>query len=603
MTKWWIVAAFAFVLAAIVYVPIAQPPLEREPDLSFRVTTHDAFARRLQIGRDIISTYGPWGILQRGYDRRTDGAMLFVSALLAAAFAWGVFRLARDAGANALTTALVALAAASLLAAAGLDGAFTVIALLLVLSMLEPWSAARELPLVAALGAVALIKFSLLVFAVMVVGGVHVGRLLTPSTAAEGGRSPAADGLRTRPTLHLLVFAGALLVFWIAAGQSILGFPAFVAGTAEVSRGYGAASSTGSGVPLALFAAVGLVVVCALIERNALRVAIIGGAALLLVRIGYVRADLPHTRVADALLLLLIGGYLLIRGDKHRVARAGGAAAIVIAIIAGTPVLADTARVQWSWLRSRGERLRALDLELAVLAGPVPAVNGTIDAYPAGSAALVAAGRRYTPRPVFQSNMAWTAKLARINAEFLRGPRAPEWLWVDVDAIDGRLPLLDDGPSWLEMVRRYDVAAARDGHLLLHRRAEPKTLVLEPAGVGASGLLWCTIDVDAPLTSRVRDALGRARGAALEITTEDGKRTTWRAAPDMLRAGFFLSPLVTNVDDLALLFAGDSRHRVTQLRVLCDGQRYDMRVSAVRMPLPASGTLPAPSAPRTSLRR
>src|SRR5207244_5835339 len=102
---------------------------------------------------------------------RTDGAVLFVSALLAAAFAWGLSRLARAAGANALTTALVALAAASLVAVAGLDGAFTVIALLLVLSMLEPWSAARELPLVAALGAVALIKFSLLVFAVMVVGG------------------------------------------------------------------------------------------------------------------------------------------------------------------------------------------------------------------------------------------------------------------------------------------------------------------------------------------------------------------------------------------------------------------------------------------------
>ena len=559
MTKWWIVAAFAFVLAAIVYVPIAQPPLEREPDLSFRVTTHDAFARRLQIGRDIISTYGPWGILQRGYDRRTDGAVLFVSALLAAAFAWGVFRLARDAGAGALTTALVALAAASVVAAAGLDGAFTVIALLLVLSMLEPWSASRELPLVAALGAVALIKFSLLVFAVLVIAGVAIAR---------------------RRAVHALVFVGALLVFWIAAGQEILGFPAFVAGAAAVARGYGAASSTGSGVPLALFAAAGLVLVCAVIERSVLRAAIIGGAALLLVRVGYIRADLPHTRVADALLLFLIGGYLLIRRAR-RVALIGGVVAIVIAVITGAPVLADTAHAQWSWLRNRGERLRALERELAVRAGPVPAVDGTIDSYPWGSAALILGGRQYTPRPVFQSAMAWTAKLARMNAEVLRGPRAPEWLWVEVGSIDNRLPLLDDGPSWLEMARRYDVAAARDGHLLLHRRAAPNPL--PPA------IRWCTIDVH---TSRIRDLLGRPQPVVLELTTADGHRTSWRAAPDMLRAGFIVSPLVTSVDELALLFAGDDRRRVTEVRV-----------NGVRMPLPASGTVPAPSAPRTSLRR
>jgi hypothetical protein len=579
VTKWWIVAAFALVLAAIVYVPIAQPPLEREPDLSFRVTTHDAFARRLQIGRDIISTYGPWGILQRGYDRRTDGAVLFVSALLGAAFAWGVFRLSRDAGAGALTTALVALAAASLVAAAGLDGAFTVIALLLVLSMLEPWSASRELPLVAALGAVALVKFSLLVFAVLVVAGVNVGRVVNPSTAAERPPS-AAGGLRTRPTLHFLVFTVSLLVFWIAAGQQILGFPAFIAGAAEVARGYGAASSTGSGVPLALFAAAGLVLVCAVIERSVLRAAIIGGAALLLVRIGYIRADLPHTRVADALLLFLIGGYLLIRRAR-RVALIGGVVAFVVAVIAGAPVLADTARVQWSWLRNRGERLRALERELAVRAGPVPAVDGTIDSYPWGSAALIIGRRRYAPRPVFQSAMAWTAKLARINAEYLRGPRAPEWLWVEVGSIDGRLPLLDDGPSWLEMARRYDVAAARDGHLLLHRRAAPKPL--PPA------LRWCTIDVT---TSRLRDVLGRPQPVVLELTTADGQPTSWRAAPDMLRGGFIVSPLVTNVDELALLFAGDDRRRVTEVRV-----------NGVRMPLPASGTVPDPSAPRTSLRR
>ena len=585
-------AAFAFVLAAIVYVPVAQMPLEHEPDLSFRVTTHDAFARRLQLGRDIVSTYGPWGILQRGYDRRTDAAVLAVSALLAAAFAWGVFRLSRDGGAPATATAAIALAASGIVAAAGLDGRFTVLVLLLVLSMLEPWSPSRELPLAAALGVVALIKFSLFVFAVLVVVGVAMAR---------------------RRVAHLAVFAGALLVFWVAAGQELAGLPRFIARGAEVARGYGAASAMGSGVPLALLAAVGLTLFCAAVERDVVRTALVGGAALLVVRIGYIRADLTHTRVADALLLLLIGGYLLIRRDTRRVRLTGGVAVGIVALLVGLPVLAYEAETQWSWLRTRGERLGQLERELAVRSGAAfaPAVAGTIDSYPWGSAALIVSGRRYAPRPVFQSCMAWTAKLAGINAEALRGSRAPEWLWVDVGAIDGHLPLLDDGPSWLEMVRRYNVAAARDGRLLLHRAAAPKPLALDPllrvaprfgeeVAIPEGGLLWCTIDINVPLATRIRDVAGRAGSAMLELTTADGARSRWRAGPDVLRSGFLLSPRATNVEELALLLAGDDRHRVARLRVWYDGQRYALHVSAVRTPRPASRTAPAPSAPHTS---
>jgi hypothetical protein len=222
-------------------------------------------------------------------------------------------------------------------------------------------------------------------------------------------------------------------------------------------------------------------------------------------------------------------------------------------------------------------------------------VSGTIDAYPAGSAALIVHHMKYTPRPVFQSAMAWTAKLAAINADFLRGPRAPQWLWVGVATIDDRYPLLDDGPSWLEMARRYDVLVERGDHLLLQRRDAPKP--------PPPNLLWATCDVDVPLTARIRDTVGRAHGATLEITTVDGKQTTWRATPEQLRAGFILSPMVENADDLAALFAGDGRRRVTGASVLYDGKRYPLKIIAAKtLPL-ASGTAPAPSGRRTFRRR
>ena len=145
------------------------------------------------------------------------------------------------------------------------------------------------------------------------------------------------------------------------------------------------------------------------------------------------------------------------------------------------------------------------------------------------------------------------------------------------------------------MARRYDVIVERGGHLLLQRRDWPKP--------PPPTLLWAAADIDVPLTARIRDAIGRAHAATLEITTADGRQTTWRAAPDQLRAGFLLSPLVTNVDELALLFAGDDRRRVTGASVLYDGRRYALRLSAARTLLPASGTVPAPSARRTFRRR
>src|SRR5689334_8206339 len=84
-----IVLVIAMLFAIAVYVPIAPLPPEFEPDLSFRVTTYDAFARHLLVGRDLVSTYGPWGLLQRGYDPRTDAIVLGVSTLLALSFVWG----------------------------------------------------------------------------------------------------------------------------------------------------------------------------------------------------------------------------------------------------------------------------------------------------------------------------------------------------------------------------------------------------------------------------------------------------------------------------------------------------------------------------------
>lgn len=565
----------ALMLAALVYIPIAPQELEFEPDLSVRATTHDAFARGLQFGVDLVSTYGPWGLLQRGYDRRTDAIVLAISALLAAVFAWSTLRIGFDAGRSALIAWAATSATACAIAIGGFDTRFTVIALLLVLSALLPPSLARELPLVAALGLIALIKMSFLALAIFVALGTALAR---------------------RRPIYAVTFATALLAAWLGAGQRLATFPHFLASGFEVARGYAGATAVGSGVPMAVIGAAGLAIAVVFIERRFLSALLVLGLIAYLAKVGFVRDDLTHGNAAAALLLLLATGYLLLRREAMpRVRRvvllvAGFAAAAII--LAALPVLHDRGLGQWSWLHHRTERLAAFEWDQSRYAGArfVPVVEGTIDAYPWGSAALIARHMHYMPRPVFQSYMAWTPKLAALNTAWLRGPRAPEWLWTGIGSIDGRLPILDDAPSWLEMISRYDIASQSPEHLLLHKRAVPLALTTAPLTtltaqlasdvvVPDRGMVWCEIETQPSFAGVVRDLLGRPAMMTIETITASGQRTRWQASRAMLRGGFLISPQVIDVAGLSQLLSGNPGQRVVYLRVTGEGLQQSFVVS------------------------
>ena len=561
-------ALIALIAAALVYVPIAPAALDLEPDLSFRAAMHDFFARGVQWGENAVSPYGPWALLQRGYDRRTDMVVLLVCAMLAAVFAWSAMRIAIDAGAGAVVAAMAAVAGLCLLPT-NEDACFTVLALLLVLAALRPPSLPRDVPLVAVLGLLALIKFSLLAFALFAVVMTMVLR---------------------RRAVYGVVFVAAFALAWIAAGQHLASLLPFFRWGFEVTRGWSGAMASGSGVPVAVLGTVGLAVVVAAVERNAARWIFVAGTLAYLAKIGYVRSDPSHQMSADALLGLFALAYLFLRRDRlPRVVVGVAALAAVVVVVAALPSFAFRAGTQWSWLRDRSAQLRRFEHDVARNSGAAlaPAVAGTIDAYPWGGAALLARGMRYTPRPTVESYIAWTPALAELNAAFLRGPRAPEWLWTGVGSIDGRYPLLDDAPSWLEMLRRYDVAAVAPEHLLLHKRAAPRPLSIMPlttiagndVAVPNEPMVWCSIE--APQSNRLRDLLGRPSPLTLETTTAAGKQTRWKVPRAMLAGGFVISPQVADAAALSRLFVRDSADRVTRIRLI--GSNAFFRFSAVRI--------------------
>jgi hypothetical protein len=158
---------------------------------------------------------------------------------------------------------------------------------------------------------------------------------------------------------------------------------------------------------------------------------------------------------------------------------------------------------------------------------------------------------------VFQSYLAWTPGLARLNADHLRGPDAPRFVHVEFQPVDEHLPMMEDGPSWTEMIRLY---TRREGRMMERRRV-PLTADRRDLGVralGASeplrlpavrGVLIAEIRLKRPMTDILRGVIYRAGIQTLSLTFPGGTVQRFRLSPAS-EAGFILSPQMTDLEFL-----------------------------------------------------
>jgi hypothetical protein len=87
----------------------------------------------------------------------------------------------------------------------------------------------------------------------------------------------------------------------------------------------------------------------------------------------------------------------------------------------------------------------------------LPAFEGTTDIYSTHQAYLIASDNVWKPKPVVQSYSAYTPLLAELNDNHLKGDEAPDNILFIIEAIDGRLPALEDGLSWPTILNRYSI--------------------------------------------------------------------------------------------------------------------------------------------------
>jgi hypothetical protein len=88
----WLVASTSLVFAFSRFLPSGRPGGYGTLDDAWIQMLHTAFAERLQFGRDIVFTFGPWGFLYCGYHPATYLISVVVWAVLAAVFWWAAWR-------------------------------------------------------------------------------------------------------------------------------------------------------------------------------------------------------------------------------------------------------------------------------------------------------------------------------------------------------------------------------------------------------------------------------------------------------------------------------------------------------------------------------
>jgi hypothetical protein len=88
----WLAATTSLLFAVCRFLPSGRPGGYSIVEDAWIQMLHMAFAERLQFGRDIVFTFGPWGFLYGGYHPATRWISIVMWAVLAVVFWWAAWR-------------------------------------------------------------------------------------------------------------------------------------------------------------------------------------------------------------------------------------------------------------------------------------------------------------------------------------------------------------------------------------------------------------------------------------------------------------------------------------------------------------------------------
>ena len=383
-----------------------------------------------------------------------------------------------------------------------------------------------------------------------------------------------------------------LIVFWNLSGQQVADLPAFFSSSLRIISGYTEAMSGNREYFRVLEQ-----VVCYMIgtviflwglsgkqkEKNFPKIILWAMFLLALFmgfKAGYTRPDQNHLPAARAMLISV--GFLVcvIRNDKKSFF------ALFFAFMAwgyldfGTTTpqdmagyISETYVSSWNGLKQRitDPQKQTTDYQDAILKIrkiiDLPVLPGTTDLYSLRQSRLFASGNSWNPRPVFQSYSAYTDFLIEENKNHLLGGRAPDNLFFKIEAIDDRIPSLDDGASWPTILSSYEPVALNHDYLVLKKRAfrrelQESILPTSTYNLGSTvalpdndGLIFAKFNIRKTFLGKITETLFRSNHLEILIQLQNGRKFHYMVLPEIARSGFLLSPLIKDHEDFYCLYS------------------------------------------------
>ncbi len=579
----WLLASLLVIASVVSFQPFTPAMPGSDLDGSWCFGLDEAVARGLRFGTEVVFTFGPYAFVYNNeFNPATDALRLggslslaLASGLCLALLLWSAPR--RWALAWWLVLVVVTLAR---------DVQFFLYPLLVTLLVFRcvqrdeaarppPMAQGLLVPLMALFGLLPLIKGTGLLLAL------GCGALCLWLLVAAG---------RWRTALLAPVAAlGVQLACWRLAGQQWTDLPAYYSGLLATFGGYTDAMSLPGRthhVGWYLLAALAIVLAAARVAAPLqLRMALTLAFALYLFvawKGGFVRHDahalmagngvlaaallLPTlqrgARLLPPLLLSLLAWYPLERDFGDTFNQPPWVSALELHAKAWRG-LAQRVSDPQAWPRRFEEAVSGIRHQF-----PLPALAGRSDVYGTLQSAVLAAGLPWAPRPVMQSYLAYRPALAERNRAHLLGPAAPDNVLFQVDPIDGRLPALEDGPSWPLLFSLYRPQAMAGPFAVLKRRADlpaapqplrsvssshqlGESVSLPPAEAGT--YTFVRLALHPSLAGTVLQQLYKISPLMIEVELVDGRRQRFRLPVGSAAAGFVLSPLIENTPEFMLM--------------------------------------------------
>jgi hypothetical protein len=576
------------------FITIPRQPFVLDDALSEKAALNYANEHKLQFGSELVFTYGPLGFLtSRYYFDHAANLRMATDILLGFAIAAGVCLVAWQLE----TVWRCLLLGVFLFVSANIDPRADLLLYigLLCWGMLCLVESGAMRGLCTACFTV-LVAFGMLVkISFLVIGG---GSLI----------AVAADlMLRGHRRISLGMFVGFVATFvlgWVAAGQAIPNLTDFFSNGWAIIRGYdqavgldGLSPLKWRGVLVAVLV-IGAVIPRALYaledeEKNAnwRRAAFacwLTGFTFLVWKHGFVRADLYHMGFFFGLAPVLV----LVLELVHKPCVAGWISRGFGLIACLVTLLALQSFYFASWQSSLIQPFRSWAYGIRDLCLPaeyrhemehslraarekaqLPRLKNfigsdTVDVFGQDQAYAIFNNLNYHPRPVFQSYMAYNARLMHLNEEFFLSKDAPKYVLFNLSSIDHKLPPLEDAMALRALLLRYSPVDAEGQFLLLkstsHFNSLPPPVPTflrqgiirpgEPINLRDAGLakIWLEIEVEPTLLGRVRHILYKPPKIYLAAWRGPARNALSRylAPAPMLSAGFVASPLLLNRKDV-----------------------------------------------------